>query len=170
MTPSRTSRWLGVVVVITLLVGGSAYGEEKPLRVEAPDHLLVAEQLLYPTRLAIYRIDQRKEHRIGIFDLGENEVERMKWSPNSRYLVFTTSNARGHSPWHFPAFIYSVTDHSLRSIDKETNLGLVVNPSFTFRQSKAVVFKVVDPSIGYANEQPKKAEWILGDWVKLQPK
>jgi hypothetical protein len=163
---AKPSRLLGFVALLTLLVCGSTFGEEKPLRVEAPDHLLVAEQLFQPTGLAIYRIDQRKEDRIGIFDLGENEIVRMKWSPNSKFLVFTTSNSRGHSPWHFPAYIYSVSDHSLRSIDKETNLGSVVDPSFTFKQSNSVVFKVVDPSIGYANEQPKEAEWKLGDWVK----
>ena len=30
----------------------------------------------------------------------------MKWTPDSRFLVFTTTSSGGHSPWHFPAYAF----------------------------------------------------------------
>jgi hypothetical protein len=55
---------------------------------------------------------------------------QLQWSPDSRYLVMTTVSAGGHSPWHFKAYVYSVSDGTLRYMDDV--IGLIVSPDFKF--------------------------------------
>jgi hypothetical protein len=57
-------------------------------------------------------------------------VDRIEWSPDSRFLVFTTFSPGGHSPWHDKAFVYVVADQSLRYLDD--GVGLVLRPDFKF--------------------------------------
>jgi hypothetical protein len=81
-------------------------------------------------------------------------MAQIKWSPDSRYIVMTTVSAGGHSPWHFCAFVYSVTDGTLRYMDD--SIGLVVAPDFKFVGSHEVAMKIgTDGSDGVDFEHPK---------------
>src|SRR5205807_7919474 len=54
------------------------------------------------------------------------------WSPDSQFLLFTTSLARGaHGGWHYATFVYCAGDHSFRD-DLEDVFGNVLAPDFHF--------------------------------------
>jgi hypothetical protein len=65
-----------------------------------------------------------------LFELGHRAGIRAEWSPDSRYLVITTTSNGGHSPWHFDSYLYCADNRTLRYMDDVT--GLVVRPSFRF--------------------------------------
>jgi len=153
------------VCLVSLVLVGSGYAAES-IRVLSPDHKLVAGQITNPERLAIYKIIRGKEQFTGIFDLDGKEIVRMKWSPDSKFLILTTRYTQGHSPWHYPAYAYCLSDNTLRSIDKDTDLGDVTDPFFSFTGHHKVVFKVIDPKVGWANMEPRVSEWKTGTWVK----
>jgi dipeptidyl aminopeptidase/acylaminoacyl peptidase len=54
---------------------------------------------------------------------------RIEWSPDSQYLVMTTTSPGGHSPWNYRSFVYSTQDRTLREMDGP---GPVVSPLFKF--------------------------------------
>ena len=43
-------------------------------------------------------------------------VQKMEWSPDSQFFVFSTASAGGHSPWHWQTYFYDRrTKHIQRS-------------------------------------------------------
>jgi hypothetical protein len=66
------------------------------------------------------------------------------WSPDSQFLLFTTSLARGaHGGWHFDPFVYCAADHSFRS-GLEGKSGDVVAAEFRFDSPDIAVLTVRD--------------------------
>jgi hypothetical protein len=45
-------------------------------------------------------------------------VENAVWTPDSKFFVYSMSSSGGHQPWHFPADFCSITDSSIKSLDK----------------------------------------------------
>ena len=66
------------------------------------------------------------------------------WSPDSQFLLFTTSLARGaHGGWHYATFVYCAGDHSFRD-DLEDVFGNVLAPDFHFESPDIAVLTVSD--------------------------
>ena len=77
---------------------------------------------------------------IASFDLRDYAgrlVAVARWSPDSRFCVFTTVSAGGHSPWHFDPYIFSVRDRSLYSLAGSTDA--VIDPEFRFAQPALLI-------------------------------
>jgi hypothetical protein len=77
-------------------------------------------------------------------------VARAVWSPDSKYCVFTTVNAQGHSPWAFTPYVFSTgrfstTRHGFRRLDDDV-VGSVTDPDFQFAPPDTVIFRVLDRS------------------------
>src|ERR1041385_6868912 len=47
----------------------------------------------------------------------ERVISGIQWSPDSKFLLFTTASSGGHSPWHFKTYVYSVADQSFRDVE-----------------------------------------------------
>jgi hypothetical protein len=78
------------------------------------------------------------------------------WSPDSQFLLFTTSLAHGaHGGGHFEPFVYCAGDHSFRS-DLESVSGDVVAPDFRFESLDIAVLTVRDDDAPAAEEMPSK--------------
>jgi hypothetical protein len=91
------------------------------------------------------------------FDIGHRSGARAQWSPDSRYLVITTVSLGGHSPWHYPSYLYCADDRSLRYMDDV--IGLVVSQNFTFVGPHTVRMGVGGfGSNGVDFEHPKEIE------------
>jgi hypothetical protein len=76
-------------------------------------------------------------------------VAQLGWSPDSQYLVMTTTDISGHSPWHFNALAYSVKTKTLRTMD--TVIGDVISPSFKFVGPHTVEMSVAPPNRDFAH-------------------
>src|SRR6266550_3399559 len=44
-------------------------------------------------------------------------VSQIRWSPDSKLLLFTTASSGGHSPWHFKTFVFYAADKSFRDVE-----------------------------------------------------
>jgi hypothetical protein len=88
-------------------------------------------------------------------------VSQIGWSPDSKFLLFTTASSGGHSPWHFRTFAFSVADKSFR--DVETVLGApVAAGEFRFEYPDIAVLSLYDPT----HEHPKEIKLPLSKLVQ----
>ena len=76
------------------------------------------------------------EHNLR--DHGGRLVAVAHWSPDSRFCIFTTISAGGHSPWQFEPYIYSAADKRFRFLGD--SLDAVINPEFRFEPPSTVLF------------------------------
>lgn len=53
-----------------------------------------------------------------------------RWSPDSKFCVFSTISAEGHSPWHFDPYVFSLSDRRIGPLDD--SVGAVVDWNFKF--------------------------------------
>jgi hypothetical protein len=82
-------------------------------------------------------------------------IEQAKWTPDSKYIVFTTSSSGGHSPWHDDSFVFSVTEKELVSVDD--SVGLVVSPDVSVQAPHTATFEIgMVGKDGVDFEHPKK--------------
>ncbi len=90
------------------------------------------------------------------------------WSPDSQFLLFTTSLSRGaHGGWHYATFVYCAGDHSFRG-DLEDVFGNVLAPNFHFESPDIAVLTVSDDQApSTAGEEPptKQVRVTLGKVV-----
>jgi len=90
------------------------------------------------------------------------------WSPDSQFLLFTTSPSRGgHGGWHFETFVYCAGDHSFRG-DLEDVFGNVLAPDFGFESPDIAVLTVSDdqaPSTAGEDPPTKQVKVSLGKVV-----
>lgn len=58
-------------------------------------------------------------------------VVQAKWSPDSQFFVYTTMSSGGHSPWQFPAFVFSRAKGVIVSLNDLIG-GPTTSEKFTF--------------------------------------
>jgi len=64
-------------------------------------------------------------------------IEHFKWSPNSRFFVYTTSSSGGHSPWHYDTFFFSRKQH--RILDFNDYNIVITEPDFRIKRPDVFV-------------------------------
>jgi hypothetical protein len=90
-------------------------------------------------------------------------VYAIKWSPDSRFLVFLTKYGGGHSIWHSPTSIYDAKNNTFWDLDNY--IGSVVGDNFSFSNQDTLRLKLVDSKGTNANQQIEK-QFSLADWIK----
>jgi hypothetical protein len=55
-------------------------------------------------------------------------VQKMEWSPDSQYFVFSTASSGGHSPWHWQTYFYDRKRKTFKEVDDFT--GPVIKRNF----------------------------------------
>lgn len=83
--------------------------------------------------------------------------DQFAWSPDSQYVVMTTTDPGGHFPWHFEAFVYSIKSKTLRYMDPV--IGDVISAHVKFVGPHTVEMSVAPPDRDFAH--PKKVEFDL---------
>ena len=81
-----------------------------------------------------------EEHVIARHDFVGARLSHMKWSPDSKFLLFTTASSVGHSPSHSRTFVFCMADKSFR--DVEAAVGSVLSPKFHFEPPDVAVMIV----------------------------
>ena len=67
-------------------------------------------------------------------------ISHIEWSPDSKFLLFTTASSGGHQPWHTAAFVFCRSDNSFRAV--EPAIGTVVSAEFRFEPPDIAVMLV----------------------------
>jgi hypothetical protein len=57
-------------------------------------------------------------------------VVRARWTPDSRFFVYSLANAGGHSPWHNPTHFFSRRRHAFYGLDDFITGEAITSPSF----------------------------------------
>jgi hypothetical protein len=84
-------------------------------------------------------------------------ISQIRWSPDSKFLLFTTASSGGHSPWHFKTFVFCAQDKSFHDVESAT--GAPVGASeFHFEPPDIAVLELYDPTGG----EPKQIKLPLG--------
>jgi hypothetical protein len=81
-----------------------------------------------------------EQHVIARHDFLGLRISHMRWSPDSKFLLFTTASSGGHSPWHSRTFVFCMADKSFR--DVEAAVGSVLSPKFHFEPPDVAVLIV----------------------------
>ena len=55
-------------------------------------------------------------------------VQKMEWSANSEFFVFSTASSGGHSPWHWQTYFYDRKRKTFKEVDDFT--GPVIKRNF----------------------------------------
>jgi hypothetical protein len=55
-------------------------------------------------------------------------VQKMEWSPDSQFFVFSTASSGGHSPWHWQTYFYDRKRNTFKEVDDFT--GPVIKRNF----------------------------------------
>jgi hypothetical protein len=118
----------------------------------SPDQLLFAATRLIPDRVYIHR-HNLDSVAVAIFRMGGQGltvvarhdfqgriITQIEWSPDSKFLLFTTADSSGHSPWHAAAFLFCATDNSFRDVDAA--IGNVTSPKFRFESPDIAIMEV----------------------------
>jgi len=129
--------------------------------VSSPDSALTAicvqtrQPWSHPENISLVYMRDSRGGILARTTFGERIVVRARWSPDSRYCVFTTANAQGHSPWHQHSYVFCRSDRSFRYMDEV--VGAVIEHEFTFEPPAIAVITIHDFSSGLsAPEAPKQ--------------
>jgi hypothetical protein len=119
-----------------------------------PDRVYIQRHNLDAVAVAIFRAGEQGLTVVARHDFQGRVITYLEWSPDSKFLLFTTASSSGHSPWHAAAFLFCSADNSFRDVDAA--IGSVVSPKFRFEQPDIAVMVVV-----------KKVEMPEGEEVKV---
>jgi hypothetical protein len=87
-------------------------------------------------------------------------VSQIRWSPDSKFLLFTTASSGGHSPWHFKTFLFCAGDKSFRDVETAAG-GSVGAAEFSFEASDVAILRLYQPADG----SPKQVKLPLSKAV-----
>ena len=125
----------------------------------SPDKSLcahIAEVGKHPAPLNENRVDIRDnaDHLLASRSFkspdGEHgrSVAKSKWTPNSRFFVFSTESSGGHSPWHWQTYFYDHKKNTFRELDDFT--GPIIKRNFKIEAPDLIIVTVqgtpADPS------------------------
>ena len=111
---------------------------------QMPDDEYIWKPDLDYTRLVIFALKSGEElgRLYARHDIGGRLVAELRWSPDSKFVVLTTTSSGGHSPYRFDAFVFCIADKSLRRMDSVT--GTVLDSAFHFEEPDVAVMTVRD--------------------------
>jgi hypothetical protein len=95
-----------------------------------PDRVYIQRHNLDALAVAIFRVGEEGLTVVARHDFPGRVITHIEWSPDSKFLLFTTSSSEGHAPWHSAPFLFCTADNSFR--DVEAAIGSVASPKFRF--------------------------------------
>ena len=111
------------------------------------------------SRLMIFPFeDRKKDARLGelyfAFDEEGRLPDKVKWTADAKFLVFTTKSSAGHSPWHSTTYAFSVSAKEIVCLDDV--IGPVVDSDFKLEGPHTGTFKIgKQPPLAVDFEHPE---------------
>ena len=137
--------------------------QRQPQAVASPDQQLKA--VYRQTHPGVYGLNAG---RVAIFDrsgqmlathvfadLGGRLVAIAHWSPDSKFCVFTTISAGGHSPWHFDPYVFSAASRKFRLLG-DGAFAAVIDPEFRVTAPATALFTTRQGTIPLQLDMPNK--------------
>ena len=111
---------------------------------QTPDDKYIWKSDLDFTRLVVFTAKNAEQfgRLYARHDIGGRLVEHLQWSPDSKFIVLTTTSSGGHRPYHFQSFVFCVADKSLHYMD--SSIGMVLDSEFHFEAPDVAVMTVHD--------------------------
>ena len=140
--------------------------------ISSPDDALTAisaqtrQPWSHPQKISLVQIRDAYGHVVAKTTFGDRIVVRAQWSPDSRYCVFTTANAQGHSPWHQHSYVFCRSDRSFRYMNEV--VGSIIDHDFTFDRPAIAVMTIHDFSSRLA--APSSPKQVRVDLREAAPK
>ena len=103
-----------------------------------PDQVYIQRHDLDGVAVAIFRAEVRT--LVARHDFRGRIISDIEWSPDSKFLLFTTTSSSGHQPWHAVAFVFCRNDNSFREV--EPAIGTIVSPNFRFEAPDIAIMVV----------------------------
>lgn len=69
-------------------------------------------------------------------------IDKIQWTADSQFLVFSTYSSGGHQPWNAPTFFFARSDNKIRSIDDL--VGPVLDSNFEISSTNILKVLVQD--------------------------
>ena len=94
-------------------------------------------------RLEIFPIQEKDKRRGELyfaFDVGGRLPAKVKWTADSKFLVFTTQSSGGHSPWHSTTYAFSMSAKKIVCLDDV--IGPVVDSDFKLEGPHTGTFEI----------------------------
>jgi hypothetical protein len=105
-----------------------------------PDPVYIQRHDLDSVAVAIIRFGDEGPRVVARHDFGHRLIAHIEWSPDSKFLLFTTASSGGHQPWHAATFVFCRSDNSFREVEPAT--GTVVSSDFRFESPDVAVMLV----------------------------
>jgi hypothetical protein len=105
-----------------------------------PDQVYIQRHDLDSVAVAIFRDGEQGPAVVARHDFRGRFITQIEWSPDSKFLLFTTASSSGHSPWHAAAFLFCAADNSFRDVDAA--IGSVTSPKFRFEPPDIAIMEV----------------------------
>ena len=105
-----------------------------------PDQVYIHRHDLDGVAVSIFRDELQTRTLVARHDFGGRVISHIEWSPDSKFLLFTTASSGGHQPWHAAAFLFCTTDNSFR--DVEPAIGSVASPNFRFEPPDTAIMVI----------------------------
>jgi len=151
----RIIKFAGILVLVNLAMPVLAQQNEDIWKSESPDHNFFAATRRTPSsdfiwkqdldgfRFVIFSIQSDQGMKSYFtYDITSRIPSEIRWSNDSKFIVFTTTSSGGHSPWHYETYVFSLADRRMVSIDN--NIGPVVESKFKLTAPHTAVFQVGD--------------------------
>ncbi len=157
---------LFVFILCIATFAWTAQAKDLPLTYRSPDGQLIARivptgraigakqidnnsdagnPLEYECRVEVYT---RRRHKLWVEDFSSPDADHgrgvafARWSPDSRYFVFSTVSAGGHHPWQFYTYAFRRQNRRLYLLDPL--VGEVIEQEFTLTAPAQLTLKVLD--------------------------
>jgi hypothetical protein len=162
---SRRCRWILIALLLTDALHAAEQSEDLKTAM-SPNKEFFAAARRMPDEDFVYRRDL-DGFRVVIYHHGSEKelgdiyahapifgrlILQMAWSPDSKFLVFTTTSSGGHSPWHYTTFVFETEDRSFREVDSVA--GSVVSSEFHFAKPDILFIKTWDTAAAKKGKEP----------------
>ena len=122
-----------LIVVLAISACAGAFAQQEVRIVAADDFKAYILPVGSEDRIAIRCPSPKNLAELSLFSTdGQHggHIQQITWSDDHKYLVFTTTSSGGHSPWHFPTYVFSTERWAFLLIDD--SLPAIADKSFSF--------------------------------------
>jgi len=93
-------------------------------------------------------------------------VVNAKWSPDSQFFVYSMSSSGGHSPWHFPTWVYSHQKNLIINFEEIIGGKPTVSKDFNFSGPHTVTATIWKKGLEFRDEDAEPIVVDLEDAIK----
>lgn len=144
------------VFLLTLLCSAGVHASEVR---ELPTDFFTAYVLPvgHEDRIAIRRRGPRDLTEFSLLSPDNQSgarVEKIAWSPDRKFLAFTTSSSGGHSPWNYRTYIFSTERWEFLNLDD--SVAPITSSEFSFTDGSHLSIEILKTPSSATDDSEKR--------------